>query len=115
MLLVECSTYIEWLLSPRDAVVPRHLHLVHWRVTLVKGKHWKLLVLAGDLQYACLVYLLAKGPCQGLQGGQVLDLQVVCGDVAVLDGLAVELIEEVLEDVVDSNTGEEVALFDGPV
>lgn len=53
----------------------------------------------------------AKSAGQALQCGQVLDLQVVWGDVAVLDCTAVEFTEKFLEDIVDADAGQKVALL----
>lgn len=58
-----------------------------------------------------LEHLAAQPSGQALQRGQVLDLQVVHGDVAVVEGAAVEVVEELLEDVVDANARQDVALF----
>ncbi len=42
----------------------------------------------------------ALGQC--FKSGEILDLQVIEGYVAVLDSLAIELIEEISENVVDA-------------
>lgn len=55
--------------------------------------------------------LAAQAAGQTLQCGQVLDLEVVQGDVAVLDCAAVEFTEEFLKDVVDADARQKVALL----
>lgn len=55
--------------------------------------------------------LAAQAAGQALQCGQVLDLQVVQRDVAVLHCAVVELTEEFLKDVVDADARQEVALL----
>lgn len=57
----------------------------------------------------------AQAPSQRLQCGEVFHLQVVQGDVTVPDGLAVELIKEVLKNVVDAHASQEAALLNGAV
>lgn len=57
----------------------------------------------------------AQAPCQRLQRGEVLHLQVVQGDVTVPDGLAVELVKEVLKNVADAHASQEAALLNGAV
>lgn len=52
---------------------------------------------------------------QRLESGQILDLQVIQTYIAVLDGLAIELVEKILEDVTDAYACEEVALLNGAV
>lgn len=59
--------------------------------------------------------LAAQTTGQPLQCGQVLDLQVVRRDVAVLDGATVEFSEEFLEDVVDADASQNVALLNAAV
>ena len=73
------------------------------------------LSLLGKYQGPGLQHLPPQAPGEAFQGGQVLDLQVVQRDVAVLHRATVELIQEVLEDVVDAEPGEDVALFNAPV
>lgn len=55
--------------------------------------------------------LAAQPSGEALQGGQVLDLQVVHGDFAVVERAPVEVVEELLEDVVDANARQDVALL----
>lgn len=57
----------------------------------------------------------AQAPRQRLQRGEVLHLQVVQSDVTVPDGLAVELIKEVLKNVADAHASQEAALLNGAV
>lgn len=59
--------------------------------------------------------LAAQTTGQPLQCGQVLDLQVVRRDVAVLDGATVEFSEEFLEDIVDADASQNVALLNAAV
>lgn len=55
--------------------------------------------------------LIAEGAGQPLQCGQVLDLQVVASDLALLDSVVIEFTEELLEHVVDTDACENVALL----
>lgn len=65
-----------------------------------------------DTEWRRLKQFAAQAAGQALQGGQVLDLQVVRCDVAVLHSAAVEFIQELLEDVVDADACQKVALLD---
>ena len=58
-----------------------------------------------------LKQLTAQPTGEAFQRGQVLYLQVVWSDVAVLHCAAVEIIEEFLEDVVDADACQNVALL----
>lgn len=58
-----------------------------------------------------LEHLAAQPLGEALQRGQVLDLQVVHGDVVVAECAPVEVVEELLEDVVDANARQDVALL----
>lgn len=66
------------------------------------------------MQYTECVWLkelTTKGAGQALQCGQVLDLQVICPDVALLDSVVIEFTEEFFEHVVDTDPCENVALL----
>lgn len=71
----------------------------------------------GDFSFLCdterdgLKQLAAQAAGQAFQCGQVLDLQVIRCDVAVPDCAAVEFAEEFLEDVVDADACQNVALL----
>lgn len=62
-----------------------------------------------------LKHLAAQTAGQPLQRGQVLDLQVVRGDVAVSHCALMEFTEELLEDVVDADACQETALLNAAV
>lgn len=66
-----------------------------------------------DADGAGLVYLAAEVSDQSLQGGNVLDLQVVLADAAGQHCFDVELLEKRLEDVGDAQARQEVPLRDG--
>lgn len=65
-----------------------------------------------DTEWSGLKQFVPQAAGQTLQGGQVLNLQVVRCDVAVFDGAAVEFIKEFLEDIVDADACQDVALLD---
>lgn len=67
------------------------------------------------MQASRLHCFTAQTPCQRLQRGEVLHLQVIQSDVTVPDGLAVELIKEVLKNVADAHASQEAALLNGAV
>lgn len=51
--------------------------------------------------------------CQSFQGSQVFHLQVMCGHTTVTDGLVVKFLQEILENVIYSQSGKKVPLSDG--
>lgn len=73
------------------------------------------LTLAWYFQALGLNSLSTQALGQRFQSGQILDLQVIEGYVAVLDGLAIELIEKILEDIVDAYACEKVPLLNSAV
>lgn len=62
-----------------------------------------------------LKHLTAQTAGQPLQRGQILDLQVVRGDVAVSHCALMEFTEELLEDVVDADACQKTALLNAAV
>ena len=59
-----------------------------------------------------LQHLTAEVPGQALQRRQVLELQVIQWDVAVLHRTLLELLEELLEDAADAHARQQIALLD---
>lgn len=108
-------THFQRLFPPGYPCGPGHLHFIALAVVSRTRGEQRALVLPRQAQRLRLLRLAAQAPGQGLQRGQVLDLQIIQRNVAVLDGLAVELIKEVLEDVVDAHARQDVALLDGAV
>lgn len=86
-------------------------HCVHflWIPTVVASIAE--LSLLADSEWDGLQQLAAQAVGQALQCGQVFDLQIVRCDVAVCYCATVELAEELLEDIVDADSCQKVALL----
>lgn len=109
-------THLMMLLPPWDASCATHLNFVSLSLIPHAGCvcRWDLTLptYAQAFRFHCFP---AQTPRQRLQRGEVLHLQVVWGDVTVPDGLAVELIKEVLKNVVDAHASQEATLLNGAV
>lgn len=97
---------------PPDAGSPGDEHAAPSSV-LGGGTGAENLVVLVDGDGRRLVHLVAEVPEQSLQGGNVLDLQVVLADAAAQHRVVVELLQKHLEDVGDAQARQEVPLRDG--
>lgn len=99
-----------------QAALLSNLGVWHWNVNHHLWSH-TIVSATVDPSFLCytkcdgLKHLTAQSVGQPLQCGQILNLQVIRSDVAVLDGAVVELTEKFLEDIADADACEKTALL----